>query len=140
MKNIISIIALTLCLSAQAQTTTCWFTNTSIAYGEWQWFFLDAATDPQGDLITIDPGVWSFTKSASWGSGSLVGDGGSPSVLVDWTADAGTFSWNGSELTYYVAVAPEPTAAAIFAMGFFGFLAFYVVGTGFRMFGRVADA
>jgi len=139
MKNIIMLLALTLGLSATGQTL--WLTNN---HADPQVFIIQDLS--LSDVYTTNlasGGYTSFVSSPSWGDGLIMLTGAYPDFGINWAAvgenDAIEF---GSDYAfhYHVAVVPEPTAAAIFALGFFGFLAFYIAGTHFRLIGRVADA
>ena len=122
---------------------TFWVTNNSPSS---QLFWVnDSTLTPVFNYAAEASEVFSFAGNPAWGLGEFYIDGGFPTLGVDYASelDGGYFSLNLSadEITYTSAsVIPEPTAASIFMLGFVSFLTFFVLGSQFRMVGRVTDA
>jgi len=90
----------------------------------------------------VSPGaVTSFEGSPSWGVGSFTAGGGGWVVSpFGWQTNiGGGFNIESGGVTFYSFETPV-SATTIFVAGFVAFLVFFVAGTHFRLFGRVADA
>jgi len=134
------LVALLGCLALTCQSQTYWVTNSTASSTDFQ--ARDSGGTPTYSVGVLPAGgVISFEGDASWGVGSFTAaSNGWVISPFDWGTNGPGFFNIGSGGASYTSDVASITATTIFLSGFFAFLLFFIAGTHFRLFGRVADA